>query len=44
MICKWCGENDVQSGEACAFCGTLFGEDKPKITEVKKPAPKKKGK
>jgi hypothetical protein len=35
MNCKWCTEGiDVQEGEKCSFCGTLYGEDKPEIKNV----------
>jgi hypothetical protein len=36
MQCKWCGENEVNKGEKCGFCGTLFGEDKPRIPVIEK--------
>ncbi len=31
MLCKWCGENDVKEGARCGFCGTYFGEERPRV-------------
>uniref|UniRef100_A0A6M3LDV8 Uncharacterized protein n=1 Tax=viral metagenome TaxID=1070528 RepID=A0A6M3LDV8_9ZZZZ len=40
-MCKWCGE-DMQGLDKCPFCGTLAGEDSPRIKKVASKAPVKK--